>query len=439
MKIAILGGGITGLVCAEVLSRSGINEITIYESEENCGGLASGFRADHWGWSLERAYHHIFSCDEDILGYAKEIGYDKFYFQSPITSSLYKYKDKYILHPLDTPIDLLRFPLINIFQRLQAGFALFLLKISPHLPIFETLSTEKLMSLLMGKKAYSTLFGGLMQKKFGKYAVNIRSVFIWARVTKRTKKLGYVQNGFQSFVDYLKDECEKKGVQIKLKAGVKSVSMVEDGLLEVEDNTSAKAKYDYVVSTLPSPVASKVMKNVLDSTEIDNLENLKYLASMNVIIETKEKYFDKEYWVSNCVEDIPALVFVQHTNFVDSRYYDGKNILYVGNYLSEDNPLWTKSKQELLELYEGILEKITGKKLEILSSFLFKAKFSQPIFDEGFVKRLPKVETSNNRLFFANLDMTYPYDRGTNYAVRLGKKAAAALIKTIDKNTERRL
>lgn len=438
MKIAILGGGITGLVCAETLSKSGFNEVTIYESEAFCGGLASGFVHDHWGWSLERAYHHIFSSDKDILNYAKSIGFDKFFFESPKTSSLYLVKGKHKLLPIDTPIDLILFPLINIFDRIRAGIAVLLLKLSPHLAIYEKTGVEELMKKMMGDRAYKVLFGGLMQKKFGKYAGNILSAFIWARINKRTKKLGYVQGGFQAFVDYVKNECEKRGVKIRVGSPVSKVEQRGD-VFAIFDKEGKEELFDYVVSTLPSPVAAKSLKNILNREEIENLENLKHLASMNLILETKEKYFESEYWVSNCVNEIPTLVFVQHTNFVDSQYYDGKNILYIGNYLTEDDPLWSMDKNDLLALYKGQLEKITGKKIEVTNSFLFRAKLSQPIFDEKFVSRVPKIKTSNPRLYFANLDMTYPYDRGTNYAVRLGKKAAQELISHLEKHIDLRL
>ncbi|MGB9883694.1 MAG: FAD-dependent oxidoreductase, partial [Microgenomates group bacterium] len=89
MKIAILGGGVTGLTAAYYLSKQD-HQITIFEKNANFGGLASGFKEKNWQWSLERAYHHIFSNDNDILEFSKEIGFNKFFFKSPITASLYE-------------------------------------------------------------------------------------------------------------------------------------------------------------------------------------------------------------------------------------------------------------------------------------------------------------------------------------------------------------
>jgi len=52
---------------------------------------------------------------------------------------------------------------------------------------------------------------------------------------------------------------------------------------------------------------------------------------------------------------------------------------------------------------------------------LIKAPFAQPIFDAEFTKIPQSFATKEKNILIANLDMTYPYDRGTNYAVKLGK------------------
>jgi hypothetical protein len=53
---------------------------------------------------------------------------------------------------------------------------------------------------------------------------------------------------------------------------------------------------------------------------------------------------------------------------------------------------------------------------------VFRAPFAQPIFDKNFLKYKPNFFTPAKNFYIANLDMTYPYDRGTNYAVKLGKE-----------------
>src|SRR3989338_7124799 len=143
MKIAILGGGITGLTAGYLLAKKG-HGVTLFEKEAILGGLASGFNLpeSNWDLPLERAYHHIFSSDVDIRSFADEIGFRGIFFKEPITASLYdnsKIKiqnsklqlkiQNFNAYPLDKPIDLLRLPLLSFPQKIRTGMTLAFLKL----------------------------------------------------------------------------------------------------------------------------------------------------------------------------------------------------------------------------------------------------------------------------------------------------------------------
>ncbi|MFN4212888.1 MAG: FAD-dependent oxidoreductase, partial [Microgenomates group bacterium] len=89
MKIAILGGGFSGLTAGYYLAKKS-HQVTIFEKEKILGGLASGFKVDNWDWYLERTVHHLFANDYHILNFAKEVGFNKIFFKEPETASLYK-------------------------------------------------------------------------------------------------------------------------------------------------------------------------------------------------------------------------------------------------------------------------------------------------------------------------------------------------------------
>ena len=48
----------------------------------------------------------------------------------------------------------------------------------------------------------------------------------------------------------------------------------------------------------------------------------------------------------------------------------------------------------------------------------------------GYGDRIPPLATGVPGLWLANTTQVYPEDRGTNYAVRLGEQAAAAILET---------
>ena len=50
---------------------------------------------------------------------------------------------------------------------------------------------------------------------------------------------------------------------------------------------------------------------------------------------------------------------------------------------------------------------------------------AQPLYTTEFSKIVPQYKTPVPNLYFANMEQTYPYDRGTNYAVKVGKEVTS--------------
>lgn len=418
MKIAALGGGLTGLTAAYYLSGRG-HEVTLFEGNELLGGLASGFKEMGWDWYLERAYHHIFSNDQDILSLAKEVGFTGFSFQEPVTAALYEISPhNYRTYSVDTPQDFLSLPLLTYPEKIRAGMVVAFLKLSPLLSLYEKKTAEEFLRASMGDRVWDVLWEELFRKKFGKHAENIIASFIWARIKKRTKSLGYPNGGFQTFINFVANKNKDRGVEIKTRAPIDRVTKSGGGFM-VEG-----VFFDVVISTLPTPIFLSVFGEELPAPYKKQLSQIKYLNAVNLILETEQPYFEKEYWVNMCDKKAPMMVLVQHTNFINKKHYNNKHILYCANYVEKEHPLWTMSQDEVIKYHLPYLRKITNNNQNNFQARVFKAPFAQPLFDRQFPSRMPHFVTPLKNLFIANLDMTYPYDRGTNYAVKLGKEVA---------------
>ncbi len=418
-KIAILGGGFVGLTAAYFLSKKNY-QIILIEKEQQLGGLASGFREKNWDFFLEKTVHHLFVNDKDILNFAKSTGFYDIFFKNPKTASLYKVPDLKIF-PLDTPLDLLNFPLIPFFDRIRAGVVLAFLKASPFFSFYENQTAEKFLKKTMGGKAYNALFEELFRKKFGKYAENILASFFWARIKKRTKKLGYIKGGFQNFINHIEKKLIEQKVEILKNYEIKEIKR------KGERFSINQKEYDVVVSTLPTPVLTAVEKKVFPEKFTARLKKIKYSHSISMILKTDRPILDKNYWINILAPQIPIMGLFQQTNFVDKKNYGGKDILYCGWYVGEEDKLWSMDKKKIIDYVKLDLDKISNHKVKILNSWLFKARYAQPLFDKEFLKNKPGFVTPIKNFFIANLDMTYPYDRGTNYAVKLGKEVTNLL------------
>ncbi|MBI4974074.1 FAD-dependent oxidoreductase [Candidatus Roizmanbacteria bacterium] len=419
MQIAVLGGGLTGLTAAYHLSGKE-HDVTLLEGNESLGGLASGYKEPGWGWYLERTYHHIFSNDRDILSLAEEVGFGGFAFKEPVTAALYEVNptNNYRTFSVDTPQDFLSFPLLSYPEKIRAGMVVAFLKLSPFLSLYEKRTAEKFLRTSMGDRVWEVLWEELFRKKFGKHAENILASFIWARIKKRTKSLGYPEGGFQEFINFVAEKNKARGVVIKTKTTIERVDKGGGGFL-VEG-----AFFDVVISTLPTPIFLSVFGGELPAPYIKQLSEIKYLNAVNLILETDQPFFEKEYWVNMCDKKAPMMVLVQHTNFIDKKHYNNHHVLYCANYVEKEHPLWSMNGQGVLQYHLPYIQKITKNTQPIIKARVFRAPFAQPLFDREFPSRMPHFETPIKNLFIANLDMTYPYDRGTNYAVKLGKDVA---------------
>ncbi|MDX6683290.1 MAG: hypothetical protein QOG94_3329, partial [Solirubrobacteraceae bacterium] len=65
MRVAVLGAGVAGLVCAHRLTQEG-HVCDVYERWPGLGGQAATLDVGD-GEKLERYYHHLFTSDRHIV------------------------------------------------------------------------------------------------------------------------------------------------------------------------------------------------------------------------------------------------------------------------------------------------------------------------------------------------------------------------------------
>jgi protoporphyrinogen oxidase len=126
----------------------------------------------------------------------------------------------------------------------------------------------------------------------------------------------------------------------------------------------------------------------------------------------------------------PFLALVEHTNFLKPEYFGGDHILYCGDYLDPDHENFKMSKEELLERFiPGIARFNPDFKPDwIKNSWLFKTAYAQPIPLLNHSRNIPPIQTPIKGLYFASMSQVYPWDRGTNFAVEINRRAASMIL-----------
>ena len=440
MRIAITGGGITGLTAGYILTKSG-HTVTIFEKESYLGGLAYGFKQKNWEWSLEAAYHHLFTNDDAILSLLNEIGLkDKVIIKRPVTATLYQGKT----YQLDSAKSLLTFPGLSFIDRLRTGILIGVMKLNPWWQPLEAITAHDLFKTLGGNEGWKTIWEPLMTGKFGTYADTIAASWLWARIKKRTPSLAYIEGGFQTFINRLEKKIKDQGGTIFTGTAIKSIDNDQPDTFVIHHGNK-KETFDKVLLTIPTPLATKVINFDQQQTENRKTSNFKGLTSyfqkpltiphlhaQVLILETTEPLLKDTYWLNITDRSFPFLAVVAHTNYMDKRHYGGHNITYVGNYLPATHPFIKLTKEELIKTFLPYLKKlnpsITYSQLTTYNPQLFTAPFAQPVQQKHYSTLAPKLQTPIPNLYLANMDSIYPWDRGTNYAVELGEKAAKTMM-----------
>lgn len=427
-KIAIVGGGFLGLSLAYQLAKTDKFEITLIEKLSEWGGLASGLKINDT--YIEKYYHHWFKSDEDIQNLIHELGLNDKLIWPESTSGVF-YQGRLI--NFSTSLDLLKFPVLNIWQRIRLGVVSLFLQKTKDYQKFEKISALSWCNRYFGSKVTKVLWEPLLKSKFGKHFDQIAMSWLWARIYDRSssrpgifskERLGYLNGGFQILIDSLVIKLKSHGVELLNQTSIKNYQYQgTEHLLALQSTNGEETlnTYDIVVSTLPGPAFTQIFKP--DAKLSAKISQVKYLGAICMIIQS-EQSVSPYYWLSVVDDQAPLLAVIEHTNLHDKNKYGGKHILYLAKYLSPDDPLFSKNEAEITEIFLNYLQKINpGFKLNWVSEkHLFKAAFAQHIVSTNY--QVVDYTTDRNGLYYANFSQIYPHDRGTNYAVAQAKQLA---------------
>lgn len=421
MKIGIIGAGLTGLTAAYELSKKG-HDVFVFEKGNAPGGLASGFKDDKWEWQLEKYYHHCFTNDNSILDLAKKIKFN-FLKIRPKTATFINGK----IYQLDSPITLLKFPLLNPIQRLRMGVSLALLRYNPFWRLTESKKASEVLPKLMGKRGYKLIWEPLFKNKFSNFKNQISLAWFWARIKKRTTELTYPEGGFQEFINQLSQEIHNKNGQILLENEVVEIKKNEK-IVVTTKNKMAKLnnyQFDKIIFTLQSNYFAKIFPSLPKDYKAKLLK-FKSLCVHNLILRLKSSFLDDgTYWLNICDSKSPITGIIEHTNFINKKCYKNEHIVYLLNYLEKTDKRYNMNADELICFYDSFLKKIKKDyKKNIIGLRLFKNEFAQTIISTNYSKNILPFTTPFKNVYLANVNQVYPWDRGTNYAVELGKKVA---------------
>jgi protoporphyrinogen oxidase len=429
-NIAIIGAGIGGMAAAYDLTRVG-HKVTIYEAGDQVGGLASGFKEPGWDWSVERFYHHWFQSDRHILGLIQELGWsDQVVFKRPYTVIFWDGK----FYPFDSiftniPLFILRH--FSLVDAIRYGLAGAYLRFSQNWKPLEKVTADEWTRRNFGQRVYETQWRPLLVSKFGEKNLQlVNMAWLWARLHSRTTRLGTFQGGFQAFSDQFAARLKEMGVEIHLSSPVHRISPGTSHGLELAIEPETQAFDQCLVTTSPALLAR--LAPTLPSSYLEGLLNLKSMGAVVMILALKHRLSEKGYYWFNLPKSsgFPFLALVEHTNFLSSEHFGGEHILYAGDYLETDHEYFRLSQEELLQRFLPAFQRVNPRFTPdwVRKTWLFKTNYAQPVPEKNHSRNIPSIQTPIPGLYFASMSQVYPWDRGTNFAVEIGRRAAVLMV-----------
>jgi protoporphyrinogen oxidase len=414
-KVAVIGGGPMGLVCAYSLIKKGYT-VDVFEKSGKVGGMSAHF--DFSGLSIEEYYHFVCGPDEYTFNLLKELN---LFEELKWTETKMGFYYNGELYKWGGPFELLKFPKANIIEKIRYGLHIFLASKRKNWHKLDSITALDWIYKWEGKGGYTKFWDSLFQLKFYELKNKIASPWLWsrlARVAKSrknifTERTGYIRGGSEVLLKKLCSQIEAGGGRILLNTPVENIT---------SDLSVNNIKYDAVVSTVPLQYLNSMYK--FSGSEAQILSKLDNIGVVCVVIKLKEKFTD-DFWlyITDQRFDIPGII---ETSNLDVELKE--HIVYIPFYLHHKNPKYNEDDCVFKEKSEKYL-RIINPDVEVKEMRVFRYQYAQPVATLNFKNALPKMaSTERPGFYFADTAFSYPEDRSINDSIKIAEELALKVI-----------
>jgi protoporphyrinogen oxidase len=427
-QVTIVGAGFTGLTAAYELALKGVS-VTVLEAADEIGGLAAAF--DVGGEKLDRFYHHWFTNDLEVMTLIEELGLKDKVEISPTNTGVY-YANNFF--KLSTPWDLLNFTPLGFIDRIRLGLLALRARRVKNWMELEDKTAHQWLRELGGDEVYRVVWQPLLNGKFGPYAEQISAVWFWNKLKLRggsrgkggEERLAYFKGGFVALAESLAQRIRELGGRIELNAPVSAITKVNGRWLTATERGLVDS--DKVIATTALPLVADMIRSWAPAPYISQLERINYIGNVCLVLEL-DRPLSKTYWLNVNDPSFPFVGVIEHTNFERPETYGGRHIVYLSKYLPHTDKLYSMDADELLAYALPYLQTMFPalQKGWILGHHLWRARWSQPVVEKHYSSLIPSEMGPEEGFHLCSMAQIYPEDRGTNYAIREGRRCGKSI------------
>ena len=426
-RVAVVGGGISGLASAHFLADAGA-EVTLFEATDDFGGVASQF--DYRGAVYDRFYHVLLPSDDHLLSLIEDLGLaEDVYWEQTSLGFVYERH----LYSLGSPVDLLRFRPVSLIDRIRLGLtALWAAHVARPGPLDDITAADWL-TRLSGDRAFDRLWRPLLEAKFGSAYSRIPALWYWASFNREkgtgNEVKGYLSGGYQRVTDRLVASLAGRGVRLSAGRSIERIDL-DDWNRPVVKFGGESEIFDRLVVCTPFAVLQELSKGGrIESRLDDSHRKLDYQGALNVVVILRRQLTD-HYWVAVVDSEVPFQGIVETTRVIDQKDSAGKHLVYLLNYVHRTDPLFGRGEESLKHEYVAALLSLFPDLTEedVEDSFVFRTPFVEPIWTTGYGARRPPVELVPERVYLATTAHVYPKVTSWNSSIEVARQAVRHLL-----------
>jgi len=424
-KVAVIGAGFAGLAAAYELARRG-QTVVLIEEDGEVGGLAKGFVAGET--RLECFYHHWYTSDRHIADLASELGLADRITHSTTRMGMY-FANR--IYSLSRPLDLLRLRLLPLADRLRLGWLVMNARRVADWRELDRQTAADWLRRLGGERAFRIIWEPLLRGKFGRHAEEVSAAWIWAKLrlrggsrSRKGEHLAYFRGGFAALADEMVKRIVELGGEIRLKSQATRFDL-EGGRVAAIVAGGERIAISAAIFTPAPSLTAAILAPHIPPAEQRRLAAIGYLANICIVLELSKSLSDL-YWMNVNDPSFPFVGIIEHTQLDQADPTGRRHVVYLSRYLPADDPAFSRPDSEVVSLALPYLRRMFPDFRDDLvgASHVWRARYAQPLVVRGYGDLIPPHETSIPGVYIATMAQVYPEDRGTNYAIRDGRKVA---------------
>ncbi|UWQ89499.1 NAD(P)/FAD-dependent oxidoreductase [Rhodobacteraceae bacterium M382] len=426
----IVGGGFAGLSCAYDLARQG-HDVVVLEADQTVGGLAGAF--DTKGERLDRFYHHWFTNDLEVMTLIDELGLSDQVMTNPTNTGVF-YANK--IFKLSNPMDLLRFTALPFLDRIRLGLLTLRARRVEDWRALEDETAADWLRRLGGDTVFDVVWKPLLAGKFGPYAETVSAVWFWNKLKLRggsrgkggEERLAYLKGSFSRLAEATAQGIVQAGGTVRTGSPVERIEHMEHGRWRCS-GPWGDMESDNVVVTTALPLIADMVQDWATPEYQQQLRGIDYLANICLVLRL-DRSLSSTYWLNVNDMSFPYVGVIEHTNFESADSYGGEHIVYLSKYLPHTDALYLMEDNEVMEFSIPHLQRMFPEfDREWVRDFhVWRARWSQPVVGKHYSRLIPDTDGPRRGLHICSMAQIYPEDRGTNYAIREGRRMAAKIL-----------